>query len=108
MYEAEQFPVFTIERIRENVWEGMENNEAIAEGIDKTGRIITGAGIIMMIAFGGMMFSSSYILVQFGFVLTFSVFLDTFVVRTLLVPAIMSFGEKLNWWPNLPPHLKNK
>jgi RND superfamily putative drug exporter len=97
------YDIFTIERIKENIWNGMENNEGIARGIEKTGHIITGAGVIMMIAFGGMMFSSSYILVQFGFVLTFSVLLDTFVVRSLLVPAIMSFGENLNWWPNKPP-----
>ncbi|MCE7734521.1 MAG: MMPL family transporter [Candidatus Heimdallarchaeota archaeon] len=102
------YDIFTIERIRENVWNGMENDEAIAEGLDKTARIITGAGIIMTIAFGGMMFSSSYILVQFGFVLAFSILMDTFVVRTLLVPAIMSFAEKMNWWPNLPPHLKDQ
>jgi len=102
------YDIFTIERIRENVWNGMENNEAIAEGLDKTARIITGAGIIMTIAFGGMIFSSSYILVQFGFVLAFAILMDTFVVRTLLVPAIMAFGEKWNWWPNLPPHMENQ
>ena len=100
------YDIFTIERIKENVWNGLENNEAIARGIDKTAKVITGAGIIMMIAFGGLMFSNSYILVQFGFVLTFAVLLDTFVVRSLLVPAIMSFAEKLNWWPNKPPMSK--
>ncbi len=94
------YDVFTLERIRENLSNGMSNEEAIASGISKTSRIITSAGIIMMIAFGGLMFSSSYILVQFGFVLTFSVFLDTFVVRSILVPAIMSIGEKWNWWPS--------
>ncbi|MDH5401172.1 MAG: MMPL family transporter [Candidatus Heimdallarchaeota archaeon] len=98
------YDIFTIERIKENVWDGMPNNEAIAQGIDKTARVITGAGIIMMIAFGGMMFSTSYILMQFGFVLSFAVLLDTFLVRTVLVPAIMSFAEKLNWWPNKPPN----
>ena len=97
------YDIFTVERIKENVWKGLDNKEAIAQGIDKTGRIITGAGIIMMIAFGGLMFSSSIILVQFGFILTFAVFLDTFVVRTILVPAIMGFGEKWNWWPSHPP-----
>lgn len=100
------YDIFTIERIRENVWKGMENNEAIAQGISRTASVITGAGIIMMIAFGGLMFSSSYILMQFGFILTFAVFLDTFFVRTLLVPAIMSFAERLNWWPNQPPQYR--
>lgn len=102
------YDVFTIERIRENAWEGMETNEAISHGIEKTGRIITGAGVIMMLSFGGLMLSNSYILIQFGFILAFAILLDTFVVRSLLVPAIMSFAEKWNWWPALPPHLKKK
>jgi RND superfamily putative drug exporter len=97
------YDIFTIERIKENVWNGMENNEAIAYGIAKTGRIITGAGLIMMVAFGGLMFSSTAFLIQFGFILAFAVFLDTFVVRTLLVPAIMSMAEDYNWWPTKPP-----
>ncbi len=97
------YGIFTLERIKENIWNGMETNEAIADGIDKTGSIITGAGIIMMITFGGLMFSSSYVLIQFGFILAFSVFLDTFFVRTLLVPAILSMASKTNWWPSKPP-----
>ncbi|MCE7734849.1 MAG: MMPL family transporter [Candidatus Heimdallarchaeota archaeon] len=97
------YDIFTIERIKENVWNGMENDEAIAQGIAKTGSIITGAGVIMMISFGGLIFSSSYMLMQFGFILAFAVFLDTFVVRTLLVPSIMSMAEKANWWPSSPP-----
>ncbi|MHA2366576.1 MAG: MMPL family transporter, partial [Candidatus Hodarchaeales archaeon] len=101
------YDIFTIERIRENTWNGMENNEAIAQGLSKTGRIITGAGIIMMVAFGGLIFSSSYILKQFGFILAFGVFLDTFVVRTLLVPALMSFADKYNWYPSQPPSSKS-
>jgi len=96
------YDVFTLERIRENLSHGMSNEEAISAGISKTSTIITSAGIIMMIAFGGLMFSSSYILVQFGFVLTVSVFLDTFLVRSVLVPSIMSIGEKWNWWPGNP------
>ena len=97
------YDIFTIERIKENAWNGYSNDDAIAFGIGKTARIITGAGIVMMIAFGGLMLSKSYILIQFGFVLAFGVLLDTFVVRTLLVPALMSFADKYNWWPNHPP-----
>ena len=97
------YDIFTIERIKENVWNGYKTNDAISMGIGKTARIITGAGMIMMIAFGGLMFSNTYILIQFGFVLAFGVLLDTFVVRTLLVPALMSFADNFNWWPNHPP-----
>lgn len=96
------YDVFTIERIKENVWDGMSNNDAIAYGLNNTAKLITGAGLIMLIAFGGLLFSSSYILIQFGFVLAFAVLLDTFLVRTLLVPAIMSFANTMNWWPSRP------
>jgi putative drug exporter of the RND superfamily len=102
------YDIFTIERIRENTWKGMENNEAIAQGISKTASVITGAGVIMIIAFGGLLFSSSYILVQFGFVLTFAVLLEIVVVRTLLVPSMMSIAKKWNWWPNQPPEFQRK
>jgi RND superfamily putative drug exporter len=97
------YGIFTIERIKENVWEGMDTNEAIAQGIGQTGRIITGAGLIMMVAFGGLMFSSTAFLIQFGFILAFGVLLDTFVVRTLLVPAVMSIAGEYNWWPRKAP-----
>ena len=97
------YDIFTLERIREKRFiEGLENEEAISQALSHTGSIISGAGIIMMIAFGGLMFSSSIILVQFGFILAFAIFLDTFFVRTILLPAIMGLADKWNWWPNKP------
>ena len=89
----------------------------------KTGGVITTAGVIMVLAFGTLMLSSQLLLVQCGFLLSFSVLLDTFVVRSLLVPAIMFvLGERVyvpwSWsgvttwvlrtlWfrPRLPPRL---
>ncbi len=97
------YDIFTVERIKEYTWKGYSNKEAIKHALEKTGRLITGAGLVMTFAFGGLMASSSMILIQFGFVLAFAIIIDTFVVRTLLVPSIMSFAEKLNWWPSKPP-----
>eukprot|EP00456_Euglypha_rotunda_P063103 TRINITY_DN5327_c0_g2_i3.p1 TRINITY_DN5327_c0_g2~~TRINITY_DN5327_c0_g2_i3.p1 ORF type:complete len:117 (+),score=20.13 TRINITY_DN5327_c0_g2_i3:101-451(+) len=57
----------------------------------------------MFIAFAGLMFSSELALNQYGFFLAFAVLVDTFVVRTLLVPAIMGLAGAANWWPGYVP-----
>ena len=98
------YDIFTVERVKEFAWKGHPNRESIQLALEKTGGLITGAGGVMVIALGGLMFSEIGVLNQFGFVLAFSVLLDTFVVRTLLVPAIMAISEKWNWWPSSPPN----
>lgn len=57
----------------------------------------------MAIAFSGLMLSKEMVLNQFGFMLCFAVIVDTFVIRTILVPAIMSLAQKWNWWPSKLP-----
>ncbi|MHA1828838.1 MAG: MMPL family transporter, partial [Candidatus Heimdallarchaeaceae archaeon] len=68
-----------------------------------TGGIISMAGVIMAISFSGLMFSNVWVLNEFGFILTIAVILDTFVIRTILVPAIMYIAQKWNWWPSKKP-----
>jgi uncharacterized membrane protein YdfJ with MMPL/SSD domain len=60
--------------------------------------VITTAGIIMVIAFGGMQFSSSMVLNQFSTMLFVCVLVDTFLVRTTLVPAIVALADDWNWY----------
>ena len=70
----------------------------------RTGGVITTAGVIMVLAFGSLLLSTQMLLVQAGFFLSFSVLLDTFVVRSLLVPAIMVLLGPYHWWPaRMPP-----
>ena len=78
---------------------GHDDDESISLGLAKTGRIITAAGTIMAVAFGGMLLSSSTTINMLAFYLTTAVILDTFVVRTCLVPAMMFALGKHNWWP---------
>ena len=85
------------------VWLGYTEKEAVVHALEKTGRIITGAGLIMAIAFGGLMLSKSIVLIQFGFILALAVLIDTFIVRSILVPSILAISEKWNWWPSKPP-----
>lgn len=72
---------------------------ALVAGIDKTGSIITAAGLVMAIAFSGLLLSSEPAVNQISFYLVFSVLLDTFVVRTILVPAIIAILGQWAWWP---------
>ena len=78
---------------------------SVVLGVTRTGGVITAAGTIMFIAFSGLMLSSEGLLDELAFLLCFSVLLDTFVVRTMLVPALMGLLGKWNWWPRrgLPP-----
>ncbi len=97
------YDLFILGRIREEVWKGKTTREAIADALQHTGGIVTGAAAIMVIAFSGLMLSSTIILVEFGFILAIAVLIDATLVRTFLVPAIMSVAENSNWWPSSPP-----
>lgn len=64
-----------------------------------TGSTITFAGIIMAIAFGGLLFSSSMLLNQLALMLVTAVLLDTFIIRSLVVPSLVTLSGKYVWWP---------
>merc|ERR1719254_303167 len=80
---------------------------SIFRGVLKTGKVISGAGIIMALAFAGLCFSDKLLMQQFGVLLITSVLFDTFVVRTILVPALMLIAEEWNWWPRRMPFVTN-
>jgi len=68
--------------------EGFSTPDSILLGLYKTGRIITAAGVIMAIAFSGLLFSDIPSLNQLAFYLVFAVLFDTFIVRSALVPSM--------------------
>jgi uncharacterized membrane protein YdfJ with MMPL/SSD domain len=94
------YDVFLFTRITELRAEGKTTDEAIREGYYHTGEVITGAGLVMAIAFSGLAASGMPTLRQIGVFLATSVLLDTFVVRMLMVPPILHFLGRFNWWPN--------
>lgn len=101
---ALDYDVFLISRILEyREYHGYDHESSIVSGLHATGGIITAAGVIMAVAFGGLMFSSSPVLYQWSFLLTTAVLLDTFVIRTLVVPIVMGWTGKLSWWPRSLP-----
>jgi len=92
------YEVFLLSRMREE-WDGTHDNEAaVARGLERTGRIITAAAIIMIAAFSGFMFGSFVGLQQFGVGLAAAILLDATVVRMVLVPSLMKLLGDWNWY----------
>jgi RND superfamily putative drug exporter len=74
------------------------NHEAVVTGQAKSGRIIAAAASIMILVFGSFLLDKNQLFKEFGFGLGFSVLLDAFVIRSLLVPAIMHLTGPANWY----------
>jgi putative drug exporter of the RND superfamily len=72
----------------------------IIRTLGSTGGVITAAGLIFAASMGGLLFSSIGIVIQGGFVIGVGILLDTFVVRTITVPAIAALVGRANWWPS--------
>ena len=75
----------------------------VADAVTATGPVITSAGIIFASAFVALIGSSVHGLAQTGFAVATGLLLDTFVVRTLVVPSCAALLENRNWWPTRPP-----
>ncbi|MDT5249506.1 MAG: putative drug exporter of the superfamily, partial [Mycobacterium sp.] len=72
----------------------------VIRALSSTGGVITAAGLIFAASVGGLLFSSIGIVIQGGFVIGVGILLDTFVVRTITVPAIAALVGRANWWPS--------
>ncbi len=72
----------------------------IIRTLSSTGGVITAAGLIFAASMAGLLFSSIGIVVQGGFVIGVGILLDTFVVRTITVPAVAALVGRANWWPS--------
>ncbi len=92
------YNVFILTRIREEIHKGRSDRDAIVESLDWTGGIITALAVIMGSAFSMMMISSTMMLREMGFALAFAILLDAMVVRTYIVPAMMTILGKWGWW----------
>ena len=92
------YEVLMLSRIHEE-WERTgDNTLAVANGLQKTGRLITGAAAIMVVVFSAFGLSSIIILKQIGFGLALAILLDATIVRALVVPATMRLMGEANWW----------
>jgi uncharacterized membrane protein YdfJ with MMPL/SSD domain len=71
--------------------------------VSATGAIISSAGIILAGTFAGLMFGEIQFLKQLGFAVAFGVLVDTFIVRTILDPALAALFGRWTWWPGGVP-----
>jgi RND superfamily putative drug exporter len=92
------YEVFLVSRMREFWDEGFSNAEAVAQGLERTGRIVTAAAIVMVAAFAGFAAGSIVGLQEFGLGLAVAIFIDATLIRALLVPALMRLFGRWNWW----------
>ena len=92
------YNIFILTRIREEAAKGQHLNDAIVHAIQQTGGIITAAAIILAGSLGTLLLSSNMMLKEMGFAFAFSILIDALVVRTYLVPAVMSTFGKWNWY----------
>jgi len=103
---ALDYDVFLFERVYEFRHEGFGDCESIQLALSATGPTISAAGMIFAFTFVSMLLGSMAINNQMGFIFVFSIVVDTFVVRTVLVPAMLSLNPCLNYWPSKMPDVK--
>jgi RND superfamily putative drug exporter len=92
------YEVFMLSRIKEEHDAGKSTEEAVAMGLQRTGRIVTAAALLIAIVFASFLTSGATNIKQLGFGVTVAILLDATVVRALLVPSFMRIAGKANWW----------
>ncbi len=95
---ATDYGVFLLSRIREAHDAGLPNREAVALGLERTGRVITAAALLFCVAVGSFATSSVLIVKEVGVGIALAVLIDATLVRALLVPSLMALLGDWNWW----------
>ena len=103
------YEVLMLSRIHESWLETKDNTRAVSEGLQASGRLITGAAAIMIAVFSGFIFADVMIIKSIGFALAVAVFVDATIVRAIVVPSAMRLMGRANWWsPDFSVSRKNK
>jgi RND superfamily putative drug exporter len=92
------YEVFLISRIREEWDRTGDNTSSVANGLQRSGRIITSAALLLAVVIGGFATSGIVIMKMIGIGMLVAVLIDATVVRALLVPATMRLLGTVNWW----------
>jgi RND superfamily putative drug exporter len=92
------YEVFLLSRIKEEHDRGADNVDAVAVGLQRTGRIVTAAAVLISVVFLSFATSGVSFIKLYGIGLSLAVLLDAFVIRGTLVPAFMRLAGQWNWW----------
>jgi RND superfamily putative drug exporter len=93
------YEVFLVARVAEARRAGADEGDAIAEGLARTGGVITSAAAIMIVVFAAFMLGDFLITKVLGFALAAAVLFDATVVRMAIGPALLKLAGRWNWWP---------
>jgi RND superfamily putative drug exporter len=96
------YGVFVLSRIKEARDAGMDDREAIALGLGRTGRTVTAAALLYCVATAAFISAESVLTKQYSVAVAFGVMLDATIVRAALVPALMIMLGRRNWWSPAP------
>ena len=92
------YELFLLSRIKEQHDAGKGTTESVAVGLQRSGRIITAAALVLAVSFVGFVTSGVTIIKMMGIGIAFAILLDATLVRALLVPALMRLFGQVNWW----------
>ncbi|HEY2768396.1 MAG TPA: MMPL family transporter [Solirubrobacteraceae bacterium] len=96
------YGVFLFGRIKEAHDDGLPTREAVAHGLERTGRLVTAAALLFCVAIGAFVSSHVFFVKQLGFGAALAVAIDATLVRALLVPALMGWLGDATWWAPRP------
>jgi RND superfamily putative drug exporter len=99
---ATDYGVFLLARIKEAHDAGAPNPEAVALGLERTGRIVTSAALLFAVAVGAFATSQLVFIKELGIGAALAVLIDASIVRALLVPSLMELLGSANWWAPRP------
>jgi RND superfamily putative drug exporter len=96
------YEVFLLSRIKEEHDRTHDNTASVAVGLERTGRIVTAAAVLISVVFIAFSTSGVSFIKLFGIGLALAVLMDAFVIRATLVPAFMRLAGEFNWWAPRP------
>jgi RND superfamily putative drug exporter len=96
------YGVFLLSRIKEAHDHGASDRDAVAIGLERTGRIVTAAALLFSIAIGAFVTSQMIFIKELGLGTALAVLIDATIVRALLVPSLMRLLGHWNWWAPRP------
>jgi RND superfamily putative drug exporter len=99
---ATDYGVFLLSRIKEARDAGASNSQAVAMGLERTGRIVTAAAMLFAVAIGAFATSQIVFIKELGVGAALAVLIDASIIRALLVPSLMELLGSVNWWAPKP------